>query len=661
MPGLRNIIYLLAAAGIALLPACSRTPQGNRRLRVQNDFLVNSFPLRQGEFSAITCLAADSRGNVYAAGYSDLDCVVLKLDAELGTLLEMVRFGSARDYGYSSQDTIKDIAVDSKGCIFVAGYTQEIDFPVTRGCFDGTMAFGSFDENYEGFVTKFSPDLKMLASTFIGGGSEDKALALAIDPHDDVFVTGYTCSGSPHFFPTTENAYDRIPPPSYQSKMFVARLSNDLSTLKAATLLGGNREKHDSENCAYDIHIDTEGNVWVAGQTQSDDFPVTSGCIDNNLSGESDAFVSKLDTNLERLLASTYVGGSRNERANAIVTDRQGHVYVGGWSESPDFPMVKRGYDTTHSLNEEDAFVVKLDSDLQEMQSATFLGGEGPPGRDGFDHGDDRLSCMALSDDGKTLFVAGRTESRDFDTSPPSRKSHAGNIDFNIHLDRSKNDKDYGDGFLALFDNQLSRCLYSTTLGGTSLDYIDDILINGRDVLLAGETASEDFPLMPINYEISGTRGFISRIDAASCKKIASKKPQKFDPQFSDTEIRHIAKEIFKDTWRHYKENKVYDLLGSYAKERISRKALEAAIRREHYLYGTPFHTEMFRYYNYFQNGRDGYDWIELCYADAGNNLRRHNGRIVATIIAKKKKWQLVDVAYRGFSTESGHMARRLY
>jgi hypothetical protein len=107
MPGLRNILCLFAAAGIALLPACSRTPQGNRRPTVQNAFLVNSFPLRQGEFSAITCLAADSRGNVCAAGYSDYDCVVLKLDAELGTLLEMVRFGCARDFSYSSQDTIE--------------------------------------------------------------------------------------------------------------------------------------------------------------------------------------------------------------------------------------------------------------------------------------------------------------------------------------------------------------------------------------------------------------------------------------------------------------------------------------------------------------------------------------------------------------------------
>ena len=661
MPGLRKILCLFAAAGIVLLPACSRTPPQIRRLSVQNDFLKNSFPLRQGKYSAITCLAADSRGNVYAAGYSDYDCVVLKLDAELGTLLEMVRFGSARDYSYSSQDTIKDIAVDSQGCIFVAGYTQGIDFPVTKGCFDGTMALSGMDYNYEGFVTKFPPGLKLLASTFIGGDSEDKALALAIGSQDDVFVTGYTCSDRRHLFPTTENAYDRIPPPSYQSKVFVARLSNDLSTLKAATLLGGNHEKHDSENCAYDIHIDTEGNVWIAGQTQAEDFPVTSGCIACTLSGESDAFVSKLDANLERLLASTYVGGSRNERANAIATDKEGRVYVGGWSESPDFPTVEGGYDTTHSLNEEDVFVVRLDADLQKVQSATFLGGEGPPGPDGFDHGDDRLSCMALSDDGKTLYIAGRTESRDFDTTPPSRKSHAGNIDFNIHLDRSRNDKDHGDGFLALFDNQLSRCLYSTTLGGTSLEYIDGILINGRDVLVAGETASEDYPLMPINYEISGTRGFISRLDAASCKKFGSKKPRKFDPQFSAAEIRRIAKEIFKDTWRHYKVNNVYDLLGSYAKDRISRETLEVAVRREHYLYGTPFHSEKFRYYNYYQNARDGYDWIELCYADAMYNGYRHNGRIVVTLIAKNKKWQIVDVAYRGFATESGHMKKRLY
>jgi hypothetical protein len=676
----KTILWIMALGALGLW-GCSGDGHHDTNPHIHSPDLKHSFPLRQGRFSAVTCMAADNQGHIYAAGFSDENCVLMKLDAELKTLIEMVRFGSTQGGSYFSQDTIKDMAIDSHGNIFVTGYTQHKSFPVTKGCYDHTLKADSFSGDYEeGFVTKFSPDLKLLASTFIGGDYKDKAYAIAIDGHDHIYVAGYsegTLSYMTSFVPPA-GAYDPKPAPSNQSKAMVAKLSNDLSTLMAATLLGGHEEKYESDDVAYDIAIDPEGHVWVTGQTKSADFPVTRDGFGRRLAGESDAFVSKFDADLKHLLASTYIGGSKNERANAILADGQGHVFVGGWSDSPDMLVFLEGYDTTHSRNEEDIFIVKLDGRLQNMVAGTFLGGDEPAnaaGKKGMMPGEDKLSCLLLSDDGRTLYAAGRTESRDFDTTPPSRKAHYGSMVFNVTFDRSAgvedpSDQDYGDGFIARFDTTLSTRISSTLFGGTSLDYIDDILVRGDCLYLSGETHSVDFPGMPINYSISGTRGFISCLNKEMSRKYPGKKPMAFKPQFSDVKIKKIADSLLDDFPKRFAENKLYSQLGKYAKAHISRKDFEAKMSRALFLYGKPASYALkFHHSNYYQEGADGYDWIDLCYVE--QNIPQpyypyHNptgGRVVLTIIAKNKKWELADVDYRGFATETERptMKKKLY
>jgi hypothetical protein len=677
---LKKTVLGIVALGALALWGCSGDGRHDTNPHIHSPDLKHSFPLRQGRFSAVTCMAADNRGSIYAAGFSDENCVLMKLDPEMKTLIKMVRFGSTQGGGYFSQDTITDMAIDSHGHIFVTGHTQNKSFPVTRGCYDDTMTTGSLSGDDEAFVTKFSPDLKLLASTFIGGEYGDRAHAIAIDGRDHIYVAGYSDGASryrPSFAPPA-NAYDPKPAPTFQSKAMVAKLSNDLSTLLAATFLGGQQEKYESDDVAYDLAIDSEGHVWVAGQTKSADFPVTREGFGRKLAGESDAFVSKFDADLKHLLASTYIGGGGNERANAILTDGKGHVFVGGWSDSADMLVFVEGYDTTHSRNEADVFIVKLDSRLHNMVAGTFLGGEKPAdagGKKGMMPGEDMLACMLLSDDGRTLYAAGRTESRDFDTTPPSRKAQYGNMVFNVTFDRSPkyedpSDQDYGDGFIARFDTTLSTRISSTLFGGTSLDYIDDILIQEDRLYLSGETHSVDFPGMPINYTISGTRGFVSCLNKEICRKFPGEKPMAFKPQFSDAKIKKIADALLDGFSKRFVENKLYPQLGKYAKAHISRQDFEAKMSRARFLYGKPFPIGLkFHHYNYYQEGADGYDWIALCYVE--QNIPQpyypyHNptgGRIVLTIIAKNNKWELADVDYRRFATETGRrtMKKRLY
>lgn len=676
---LKKWVVSIAALAVFLLPACSGSgsddnsgPSSVRRPRIEN-----AFALRQGESSGLSCLVTDKQGHIYGAGVSDHDLVLVKLDAELKTVINMVRFGSA----LGKDDRIKGMAMDSKGNLFVTGYSRHEDFPMIQGGFDNKGPKGITTE--QAFVIKFSPQLKMLASTFIGGAASERSHAIAVDPDDNIFVAGYTkgTSDPNESFIPPAGAYDRTPAPQGQSKAFVAKLSNDLRTLKAATQLGGNRKKYESDDKAYDLAIDREGNVWVVGQAKSEDFPVTNGCIGPSLAGESDIFVSKFDADLKTLLASTYLGGRKNEQANAIVIDGQGHVYVGGWSESSDMLVFVEGYDTGHSGNEEDAFVVKLDPHLKKVEAGTFFGGDKSPeelkkAQVNY-QGDDKLYCMVLSDDGKNLYVAGRTESRDFSTTPPSRITHSGNMDFKGYVKFSKHEDDdsnYGDGFIAHLDTTLTTCIFATLLGGQSLDYVEDMLIHDGKLLVAGETNSSDFPGITVNYNCTGTRGFISRLNPEVFPRYSVKKPMAFKPQFSDAEIKEIGDALLEDVKEGFKKNDFYSRLGKYAKARISREYFDAKFNRALYLYGKPKYPFGLKYhhYNYLQNGKDGYDWIELHYADHRmkftHNATRfttvysnpYRGRIVMKLIAKKKKWQLADVDYRGLWNELGKRSMKL-
>ena len=142
----------------------------------------------------------------------------------------------------------------------------------------------------------------ILAATFLGGSAEDFAAALAMDSLGNVYVAGSTVSSD----------FPRIGAGSADStlagnrEVFVAKLDANLSTLLAATFLGGS-----AEDFAGALALDSIGNVYVAGSSGSSDFPgVGAGSADSTFSEFGEAFVAKLDANLSTLLAATFLGGS---------------------------------------------------------------------------------------------------------------------------------------------------------------------------------------------------------------------------------------------------------------------------------------------------------------------------------------------------------------
>jgi|GEM_PF-3498955 len=259
----------------------------------------------------------------------------------------------------------------------------------------------------------------------------------------------------------------------------------------ASTYLGGNGH----EFCEA-IALDDLGNIYVAGNTRSLDFPTTAGAYNRNPKGKSDVFIAKFDNELETLLASTLIGGGEDECAYSILFDRRGYVYAAGYTSSKDFPTTAQTYDKDYNGGDGDAFVIKLDKDLKTLVSSTYLGGSGVE--------DDWRSPELVQDGDGNIYIAGITASGDFPTTPG--------------VFRSKYNGGARDVFLSKFDPDLIQLLASTLLGGSNDDRMGRSLaidFTHHEICVGGYTFSPDFPTSEDAYgRAVGGRldGFISKI-----------------------------------------------------------------------------------------------------------------------------------------------------
>lgn len=173
-------------------------------------------------------------------------------------------------------------------------------------------------------------DPALVYSTWLGGLFDDYAYGLAIDGAGHAYVTGSTTS--PDF--TTSNPLQPALASRNRSDAFILKIAPHGGSLLYSTYLGGG-----GSDAAYAIAVDEAGNAYVAGETDSADFPQTAGRLQPRNGGFADAFVAKLNAAGAQLVYATFLGGNYDDRAYGLAIDAGGNAYVTGYTDSTDFPV----------------------------------------------------------------------------------------------------------------------------------------------------------------------------------------------------------------------------------------------------------------------------------------------------------------------------------
>jgi Beta-propeller repeat len=247
---------------------------------------------------------------------------------------------------------ITSIATDGTGNIYVAGWTDAQNLPVKNAW--QTSSGGGTDA----FVAKLDGTGAVLFCTYLGGTSDDRAYAIAVDTMGNAYIAGSTTSSD---FPVGGSASQRHLAGTRNA--FVAKLTA-AGQVAFSTYLGGGYE------AANGIAIDVAGNAYVVGQTASVSFPILNP-IQTKLKGNQNGFVSVLDAT-GMITFSTYLGGSGTDAATAVAVDSSGNVYIAGYTSSADFPTANALQ--PHRAGTQTGFVLKMNT-RRTLVYSTYLGG----------------------------------------------------------------------------------------------------------------------------------------------------------------------------------------------------------------------------------------------------------------------------------------------
>lgn len=278
-------------------------------------------------------IAVDSAGNIYVAGYTGSDDFpIVAVSATLAGLgydafiAKVNPTGTTYLYagfvGGSGDEFAYGLALDANNNLWIAGGTSSTNFPLSRTGAQRTLAGG-----YDAFVSQFDPNGGLLYSSYLGGGGDDFAYGIALDAAGNVYVAGPTVSTD---FPGTASGFQ--PANAGGTDAWAAKLSPS-GGLLWATYLGGSADDE-----ATAVAVDGSGAVYLTGDTTSSNFPTVKAYQGAFAGGAHDIMAAKIGPDGTKLVYSTYLGGSGDEIGNAIVVDTAGVAYVGGSSNSTDFP-----------------------------------------------------------------------------------------------------------------------------------------------------------------------------------------------------------------------------------------------------------------------------------------------------------------------------------
>ncbi len=403
----------------------------------------------------------------------------------------MTKVNATGQLGYSTylggngNDSATAVAVDSAGDAYVVGSTTSVGFPHTAGAFQiacSSCAAGQPDA----FVTALNPAGSALVfSTFLGGSQSDQATGVAVNS-TGIYVTGTTFSSD---FPTQNPHWPTCGSCPSASDAFVTKINTGGATLAYSTFLGGS-----GTDAGHAIAVDSNGNAYVTGVTQSTDFPVFSWYQQFLGLGSHNAFVTKLDQNGQlgvpgTFAYSTYLGGSKTDEGNGIAVDSSGNAYVTGFTTSSDFPTVTPLIGKLRGS--QSAFITMVDQFGSTLDFSTYIGGTAS----------DTGTAIAL-DSSANCYITGNTSSSDFPT-------------LNVISGQSSLVGSQA-AFVAKINPINPVFIFSSYLGGHYTTSGSGIAVDSnRNAYVTGQTSSPDFPTAnPFQIQYGGSSdAFVSAVN----------------------------------------------------------------------------------------------------------------------------------------------------
>jgi hypothetical protein len=299
-------------------------------------------------------------------------------------------------------------------------------------------------------------DPVMAYGTYIGGTGADSAWAVAVDSAGAAYVVGETW---PVNFPKTFT----ISNSGGNGDAFIIKLNPSGTGVLYAAYFGGN-----ARDSARGVAVDSAGNAYITGFTNSPDFPATAGAYRSPSLGQADAFAIKVNATGSALVYSALIGGGGSDSATGIAIDPSGSAYIAGYTSSVAFPVTSSGFQRTFGGGFQDAFVAKLNSSGSGLIYCTYLGGTA----------NDVANGIAVDAAGQA-YIAGYTDSANFPTRSAIYANAGGQ----------------GDAFVAKLTPAGDSLVFSTYLGGSLADIATAVALDSSgSVYVTGATLSANFP-----------------------------------------------------------------------------------------------------------------------------------------------------------------------
>lgn len=373
------------------------------------------FPVTPGAFQSVNNDTAGS--NVF----------VTEIDSTGKNLIYSTYLGGSGltdMFGDNIGDGDSAIAIDQDGDAYITGTASSPDFPVTPGAF---QTIDNAQQNLVGtvFISKFNPTgSALLYSTYLGGSGSygnggDSGSGIAVDNDGNAYVAGSAYSAD---FPITPDVYQNF---NYNDvflgggpmgpAIFVTKLDPSGSALVYSTYvtgipdfpgMGPYSQISDFGNA---IAIDKDGDAYVAGATQSFDFPTTPGAfIDGANYSAGDGYIFKLSPDATKLLYSTRLINP----VNALAVDSTGNAYVAGSASANPLllPIVMQSLNYYQKTQKDSptAYLSKVNAQGTTLLFSTYLGGSGS-----YDYG----NAIAIDTAGNA-YLGGATAATNFPVTP---------------------------------------------------------------------------------------------------------------------------------------------------------------------------------------------------------------------------------------------------